>query len=85
MNTKEEMKEHEARITKLTNQITNCYNPDLKQHLQYELRQELIEFAKIKVRKISLYNTKNSFEKINFQMSFFTVYINIHLPLFPVL
>ena len=43
MNTKEEMKEHEARITKLTNQITNCYNPDLKQHLQYELKQEQLK------------------------------------------
>lgn len=43
MNIKEEMKEHKARITKLTNQITNCYNPDLKQHLQYELRQEQLK------------------------------------------
>lgn len=43
MNIKEEMYEHKARITKLSNQITNCYNPDLKQHLEYELHQEQLK------------------------------------------
>ena len=43
MNIKEEMHEHKARITKLSNQITNCYNPVLKRHLEYELHQEQLK------------------------------------------
>lgn len=40
LNIKEEMKEHKAKIKKLRNQISNCYNAELKQHLEYELQQE---------------------------------------------
>lgn len=43
MNIKEEMKESRDRITKLQNQIPNCFNPDLKRHLEYELRQEQLK------------------------------------------
>ena len=43
MNIKIEIHEHKARITKLSNQITNCFNPELKQHLQYELEQEQLK------------------------------------------
>ena len=37
------MHEHKARITKLNNQISCCYNPELKQHLTYELYQEQLK------------------------------------------
>ena len=43
INIREEMKTHKARIKKLNNQITNCYNPDLKERLQYELKQEQLK------------------------------------------
>ena len=43
MSIKQQIFEHKARITKLSNQITNCFNPDLKQHLQYELKQEQLK------------------------------------------
>lgn len=37
------MKESKASIQKLQNQIPNCYNSDLKRHLQYELHQEQLK------------------------------------------
>lgn len=43
INIKEEMKESRDRIKKLQNQIPNCYNPDLKRHLAYELHQEQLK------------------------------------------
>lgn len=43
MSIKQQIYEHKARITKLNNQITNCFNLDLKQHLQYELKQEQLK------------------------------------------
>lgn len=43
MNIKSEIHEHKARITNLNNQISCCYNPELKQHLTYELYQEQLK------------------------------------------
>lgn len=37
------MKEHRSRVQKLQNQLSNCYSPELKAHLQYELKQERLK------------------------------------------
>lgn len=43
MNLIQEIGNCKALITKYQNQLTNCYNEDLKRHLKYQLQQEQIK------------------------------------------
>lgn len=43
------MKKCRARIIKLERQINNCYQPDLKRHLEYELRQETLKLESLEL------------------------------------
>ena len=43
MNLKQEIENSKALITKYQNQINNCFDEDLKQHLKYQLKQEQIK------------------------------------------
>lgn len=43
MNLKQEIGNCKALITKYQNQLTNCYNEDLKRHLEYQLTQEQLK------------------------------------------
>lgn len=37
------MNESREKIQKLTNQISNCFDTELKRHLEYELKQEALK------------------------------------------
>ena len=37
------MDESREKVQKLTNQISNCYDTELKRHLEYQLRQETLK------------------------------------------
>ena len=37
------MDESREKVQKLTNQISNCFDLELKRHLEYELRQEALK------------------------------------------
>ena len=43
MNIKQEIQDCKSRIKKYQNQSRNCFNDDLKQHLDYQLRQEQLK------------------------------------------
>ena len=43
MNIKQEIHDCKSRITKYQNQRKNCFNAELKNHLDYQLRQEQLK------------------------------------------
>ena len=43
INIKQEINESKQRVQKLQNQISNCFDLELKRHLEYELRQEALK------------------------------------------
>lgn len=43
MNIKQEIQDCKSRIKKYQNQRNNCFTDDLKQHLDYQLRQEQLK------------------------------------------
>lgn len=43
INIKQEINESKQRVQKLQNQITNCFDLELKRHLEYELKQEALK------------------------------------------
>ena len=49
INIKQEINESKQRVQKLQNQLSNCFNPDLKRHLEYELHQEALKLESYKL------------------------------------
>ena len=49
MNIKQEIQDCKSRIKKYQNQRRNCFNDDLKQHLDYQLRQEQLKLESIEL------------------------------------
>lgn len=43
MNIKQEIRDCKSRIKKYQNQRNNCFNDDLKKHLEYQLQQEQLK------------------------------------------
>jgi len=43
INIKQEINESKQRVQKLQNQISNCFDLELKRHLEYELKQESLK------------------------------------------
>ena len=43
INIKQEINESKRRVQKLQNQITNCFDLELKRHLEYEFKQEALK------------------------------------------
>ena len=43
MNIKQEIQDCKSRIKKYQNQRNNCFNDDLKKHLEYQLQQEQLK------------------------------------------